>query len=69
MVRGKEQVAMAFFFFFFLTYIKLKLGVLCKKKKGREKRIQEVWEKVMYNLEFEAKNKEILLLWAGESGS
>lgn len=23
----------------------------------------------MYNLEFEAKNKEILLLWADESGS
>lgn len=38
-------------FFYFFTYIKLKFCVLLKKKKkGRDKRIQEVQEKVMHNL-------------------
>lgn len=45
--------------------------ILCSiyKKKLKDKKIQEVWEKVIHNLESEAEIKEILLLWADESGS
>lgn len=39
------------------------------KKKNKKRKIQEVWEEVIHNLESEAEIEEILLLWADESGS
>lgn len=67
--EGKGAGGNGFFFlFFYIDQIKI-LCSIKKEKKRREKRIQEVWQKVMPNLEFEAEIKEILLLWADESGS